>query len=378
MKNLFTSESVTCGHPDKVADQISDAILDLCLIKDKNAHVACETMVTCDRVILCGEIGGDLFLEKDEIENTVRETIKNIGYIYDGVGFKYDTFEIENNIHEQSAEINAGVIESEDKEQGAGDQGLMFGYATNETGTDSYMPFPIYLARELSNRLTYMRENNILPYLMPDGKTQVTYDYDKNKIDTIVLSTMHKADISLDELRKDMTEKVILPIVKDIDGINIHINPCGSFIIGGPCGDTGLTGRKIIVDTYGGMARHGGGAFSGKDPSKVDRSAADMMRYVAKNIVAAGLCDKCEVQVAYAIGEAKPVGVYVNTFGTSKGSIKDERIVQIINDTFNLTPKGIITDLNLLRPIYLQTAKYGHFGAFPYTWEKTDKVQKIK
>ncbi|MBQ0104672.1 MAG: methionine adenosyltransferase [Armatimonadetes bacterium] len=369
--NLFTSESVTNGHPDKVADQISDAVLDACLSGDRNSHVACETMVTTDKAIVCGEItsGADINIEK-----IVRETIKKIGYVDPSVGFSYDTCDVINNIHAQSQNINVGVSKREDKRTGAGDQGLMFGYATDET--EAFMPKPIYYARLLSNALTEAREEQIIDYLMPDGKSQVTFDYSNNKIDTVVISTMHKKGIDLGQLRKDIKEKIIIPVVGDIKDVKIHINPCGEFYVGGPDGDTGLTGRKIIVDTYGGMARHGGGAFSGKDPSKVDRSAAYMMRYVAKNLVAAGLCNKCEIQVAYAIGEPDPVSILVNTFGT--GIVSDEKIGKTVNKVFDLTPDGIIEKLDLLRPIYEKTAQCGHFGGFDYPWEKVDMAEKIK
>ena len=363
MNNLFTSECVTAGHPDKVADQISDAILDACLSQDKNSHVACESFVTTDKVFLCGEINSSAKFDPEPI---VRRVIKEIGYTNPNVGFSYDTCEIFNYLHKQSPDINRGVSEREDTLTGAGDQGLMFGYATKETS--AYMPFPIYYARLLANKLTQIREDKILPYLMPDGKTQVTYDYTNKKIDTIVLSTMHTNEISLDQLRNDMYEKVIVPIVGEIGVENCKINPCGEFVTGGPDGDTGLTGRKIIVDTYGGMARHGGGAFSGKDPSKVDRSAAYMMRYVAKNIVANDMCDRCELQVAYAIGYPYPVSIMVDTFGTEKCA--NEEIIKYVKDNFDLTPDGIIKELDLLRPIYEPTAKYGHFGNFDYSWEK--------
>lgn len=369
--NLFTSECVTKGHPDKVADQISDAILDECLAQDPNSHVACEVMVTTDKVIICGEITTGA---KFDIEKTVRDTIKNIGYIDKNVGFCYDTCEIINNIHEQSQNINSGVSQRDDSRTGAGDQGLMFGYATDETET--FMPYPMYYARKLSDRLTEVRENGLLDYLLPDGKTQVTYDYTFNKINTIVVSTMHKNTVSLDKLRKDITENVIIPVVGNIENIVLHINPCGKFVIGGPNGDTGLTGRKIIVDTYGGIAKHGGGAFSGKDPSKVDRSAAYMMRYVAKNLVAAGLCSKCELQVAYAIGEPEPVSIFVKTFGT--GRLSNIQLADLIYDVFDLTPDGIISHLKLKNPLYLNTAAKGHFGINDYSWEQLDMVDIIK
>lgn len=369
--NIFTSECVTNGHPDKVADQISDAILDECLRGDKHSHVACEVMVTTNKVIICGEITSNAKLN---IEDIVRETIKKIGYIYPNIGFDYNC-EIFNYLHPQSANINAGVSEREDGKTGAGDQGLMFGYATNECeDCNEFMPAPMHYARLLSNRLTKIRSR--VPAIMPDGKTQVTYDYDDNKIKSIVLSSMHTSDISLDDLRNLLKEEVIKPVIGNLNGIDLFINPCGEFIIGGPDGDTGLTGRKIIVDTYGGMARHGGGAFSGKDPSKVDRSAAYMMRYIAKNIVAAGLCDKCEIQVAYAIGHPEPVSIVVNTFGAEK--IPVVKIIDIIKSTFDLTPDGIIDTLDLLRPIYSETACYGHFGYPNYPWEQINKVADIQ
>lgn len=361
--NLFTSECVTKGHPDKVADQISDAILDECLRQDRESHVACETMVTTDKVFICGEITSDA---KPDIENIVRDTIKNIGYTDKNIGFSYDTCQVINCLHGQSQNINSGVSKREDMRLGAGDQGLMFGYATDET--ENYMPYPIYYARKLSDRLTEVREKGILDYLLPDGKTQVTYDYTYNRINTVVVSSMHKKGSSLEQLRKDIEEYVIKPVIGDTDNIILHINPCGDFVIGGPDGDTGLTGRKIIVDTYGGIAKHGGGAFSGKDPSKVDRSAAYMMRYVAKNLVSAGLCSKCELQVAYAIGEPEPVSIYVKTFGTGKYS--NVKIAEIINEKFDLSPDGIISHLGLKNPIYLKTAALGHFGRDEYPWEQ--------
>ena len=376
--HLFTSESVTEGHPDKMADQISDAILDEFIRIDPYARVACETMVSTGNVFLAGEI-----TIKDgyvDIPGVVRNVIKDIGYDSREAYFDYMTCSVMTSIDEQSADIAMGV----DRE-GAGDQGMMFGYATNET--PELMPMPVMTAHKLARRLAEVRKNKVLDYLYPDGKTQVTCEYDGNRvvaIDKIVVSTQHQNRLDQKLLRKDIIEHVIRPVVpEDLFDYsradeNIFVNPTGAFNIGGPFGDTGLTGRKIIVDTYGGAARHGGGAFSGKDPTKVDRSAAYMMRYVAKNIVAAGLADRCEVEVGYAIGEAQPMGINVETFGT--GRIDNARIADIIGRVFDLTPRGIIDALDLRRPIYRKTAAYGHFGRedSDFTWEKTDKAEEIK
>ena len=375
MKNLFTSECVTNGHPDKVADQISDGILDECLKRDKKAHVACETMVTTQLVTICGEINLINPPTKEEVETIVRNIVKRIGYDKPGIGFDYRNIKVVNLLHAQSNDINSGVSKREDERTGAGDQGLMFGYATNET--DAYMPKPMYYARNLSNKLIEVRKEGILDYLLPDGKTQVTYDYENEKIDTVVISSMHLDTVSLEQLRKDIKKYVIDPIIGKA-APKILINPCGKFVTGGPDGDTGLTGRKIIVDTYGGIARHGGGAFSGKDPSKVDRSAAYMMRYIAKNLVAAGACNQCEIQVAYAIGDPDPVSILVNSFGTVKNGKTDEDLAKIIDSVFKLSPDDIFAALDLFSQKYEPTACYGHFGNFDYTWERTDKVDSIK
>jgi len=376
---LFTSESVSEGHPDKVADQISDSILDAIFEQDNKARVACETMVNTGMVVISGEITTEAWVDMQAV---VRETVKEIGYNSSDMGFDYESCAVITSIDKQSADIAMGVDEDDDHEQGAGDQGLMFGYASNET--DVLMPAPITYAHKLVKRQADIRKNGTLPWLRPDAKSQVTFRYEDGKpagIDAVVLSTQHDPDISLDSLREAVMDEIILPVLPK-DWINgdtkFHINPTGNFVIGGPVGDCGLTGRKIIVDTYGGMARHGGGAFSGKDPSKVDRSAAYAGRYVAKNIVAAGLADKCEVQVSYAIGVAEPTSISVETFGT--GKIDDARIVELIRDIFDLKPKGLIAMLDLLRPIYKNTAAYGHFGReeADFTWEKTDKAAALK
>jgi S-adenosylmethionine synthetase len=388
-KKLFTSESVTEGHPDKICDQISDAILDHILANDKEARVACETLVTTGLVLVSGEITTNCYID---IPKIVRETINNIGYDRAKYGFDAETCSVLTSIHDQSADIAMGVNESlESKEahtnardNGAGDQGMMFGFACDET--PELMPMAIHLAHKLAKRLTAVRKEGILKYLRPDGKTQVTIEYDGDKpvaIDTIVVSTQHNPNVSMQHLRDDIIEYVIkpeLPANLKTSETKYYINPTGRFVIGGPNGDTGLTGRKIIVDTYGGYARHGGGCFSGKDPTKVDRSAAYMARYVAKNIVAAKLAKKCEIQIAYAIGVAHPVSVRIDTFGT--GKISDDKLIKIINEHFDLRPTSIITDLNLLNPIYQKTASYGHFGrneeGFP--WEVIDKdfLKKMK
>jgi S-adenosylmethionine synthetase len=377
--HLFTSESVSEGHPDKVADQISDAILDAIFEQDNKARVACETLINTGMVVIAGEITTSAWIDMQDV---VRNTIKEIGYNSSEMGFDYASCAVITSIDKQSADIAVGVDESSGHEQGAGDQGLMFGYASNETSV--LMPAPITYAHRLVKRQAELRKNGTLPWLRPDAKSQVTFRYEDGKpvaIDAVVLSTQHAADIEYKILREAVMDEIInheLPkewISKDTQ---FHINPTGKFVIGGPVGDCGLTGRKIIVDTYGGMARHGGGAFSGKDPSKVDRSAAYAGRYVAKNIVAAGLADKCEIQVSYAIGVAEPTSISVQTFGT--GKIADDKIVALVREHFNLKPKGIVDMLDLLRPIYRKTAAYGHFGReeAEFTWEKTDKADALR
>ncbi len=372
---LFTSESVTEGHPDKIADQISDAVLDAIIAKDPRCRVACEAIVTTGIAFVAGEITTSCYVE---IPDIVRETIRQVGYTRAKYGFDYETCAVLTAIHSQSPDIAMGVDTG-----GAGDQGIMFGYATNET--PELMPMPILLAHKITKRLTDMRRTEVLPYLRPDGKSQVTIEYRDGKpsrINTVVVSTQHSPDISLEELRQDVVEKVIEPVLPpELLGkgsIIYHINPTGRFVVGGPQGDTGLTGRKIIVDTYGGVGSHGGGAFSGKDPSKVDRSASYMARYIAKNLVAAGLADRCEIQLAYAIGVADPVSILVDTRHT--GKVPPEKLIKIVRDHFPMTPRGIIDHLQLLRPIYKKTAAYGHFGRNDpdFTWEKTDMVEALR
>lgn len=389
-KRLFTSESVTEGHPDKIADQMSDAILDAILKDDPNARVACETTVTTGMALIAGEISTTTYVD---IPKVVRETIKEIGYTRAKYGYDYETMAILTAIDEQSPDIAQGVdkaLEYRDKDSeeeieatGAGDQGLMFGYATNETET--YMPLAIYLSHQLAKRLSDVRKDGTLNYLRPDGKVQVTVEYDENdnpvRIDTIVVSTQHAEDVTLEQIQEDIKAHVIYPTVPENlinDQTKFYINPTGRFVIGGPQGDAGLTGRKIIVDTYGGYARHGGGCFSGKDPTKVDRSAAYAARYVAKNIVAAGLADQCEVQLAYAIGVAEPVSIAIDTFGT--GKVSEGQLVEAVRKHFDLRPAGIIKMLDLKQPIYKQTAAYGHFGRTDvlFPWEKLDKVEELK
>lgn len=390
MRRLFTSESVTEGHPDKIADQISDSVLDAIFAEDPNARVACETSVTTGLVLVMGEITTSCYVD---IPKVVRETIRGIGYDRAKYGFDCDTCAVITSIDEQSPDIALGVdkaleakngemTDSEIEAIGAGDQGMMFGYATDET--PEYMPMPISLAHKLTRKLTEVRKNKELTYLLPDGKSQVTVEYDGDKpvrVDTVVISTQHKPSASLEQIREDVIEKVVKPVLPKefIDEKTKYlINPTGRFVIGGPHGDSGLTGRKIIVDTYGGMAKHGGGAFSGKDPTKVDRSAAYAARYVAKNVVAAGFAKKCEIQLAYAIGVAHPVSILVDTFGTA--TVAEEKIAEAIDKVFDLRPAGIIQELGLRKPIYKQTAAYGHFGRtdIDLPWEKLDKVELLK
>lgn len=376
---LFTSESVSEGHPDKMADQISDAILDALLEKDPRSRVACETMIKTGMVVVAGEITTEAYVD---IEKLVRDTVNEIGYNHSESGFDSNTCAVLNAIGKQSPDIAMGVDETRDHEQGAGDQGLMFGYATNET--DVLMPAPITYSHLLVKRQAEVRKNGSLPWLEPDAKSQITFRYEDGKpvaIDAVVLSTQHREEIGMDALREAVMEEIIKPVLP-AEWINkdtkYFINPTGRFVIGGPYGDCGLTGRKIIVDTYGGMARHGGGAFSGKDPSKVDRSAAYVARYVAKNIVAAGIADRCEIQLSYAIGVAEPTSISVNAFGT--GKISEARMTELVREHFELRPKGLIQMLDLIRPIYKATAAYGHFGReeAAFTWEKTDKAQALK
>lgn len=377
--SLFTSESVSEGHPDKMADQISDAVLDAILKDDPHSRVAVETMVKTGMAIIAGEVRTDTYVD---LEDIVRGVIMDIGYTSSDVGFDGASCAVLNAIGKQSQDIAVGVDEGDAKELGAGDQGLMFGYATNET--DVLMPAPIYYSHRLVERQAQLRKCGALPWLRPDAKSQVTLRYAEGKpvaVEAVVLSTQHSPDISLAELQEAVLEEIIKPVLPQEwlhAGTKYHINPTGQFIIGGPMGDCGLTGRKIIVDTYGGMAHHGGGAFSGKDPSKVDRSAAYAGRYVAKNIVAAGLADRCEIQISYAIGVAEPTSISVNTFGT--GKLNDDDIVALVRTNFDLRPQGLIEMLNLKRPIYRATAAYGHFGREEdnFTWERTDKVEVLK
>jgi S-adenosylmethionine synthetase len=377
--HLFTSESVTEGHPDKMSDQISDSILDAILSQDPKGHVACETLCTTGMVFVAGEITTECYVD---IPKIVRATIKKIGYDDPRMGFDWESCAIMTSIDEQSPDIAQGVDDSEEHEQGAGDQGLMFGYATNET--DVLMPLPITLAHKLTQKLAEVRKNNIIDYIGPDGKSQVTVEYKDGapkRVEAVVIATQHKEGIPHEKIKADLIEKVIKEIIPTEmmdENTKFHVNETGAFILGGPHADCGLTGRKIIVDTYGGVGSHGGGAFSGKDPSKVDRSGSYMARYIAKNIVAAGIADKCEVQIAYAIGVPEPVSIMANTFGT--GNIPDEKIAHIIRENFDLRPKMIIKNLDLLRPIYARTATYGHFGREDpdFTWERTDKADDLK
>jgi len=377
--SLFTSESVSEGHPDKMADQISDAIVDAILKDDQNSRIAVETMVKTGMVIVAGEVRTNTYVD---LEDLIREVILDIGYNSSDVGFDGASCAVLNAIGKQSADIAMGVDEADSKDLGAGDQGLMFGYATNET--DVLMPAPIYYAHRLVEKQAQLRKNGALPWLRPDAKSQVTLRYENGKpvaIDAVVLSTQHDEDIKLNDLREAVLENIIKPVLPSEwlhDDTLFHINPTGNFVIGGPVGDCGLTGRKIIVDTYGGMARHGGGAFSGKDPSKVDRSAAYAGRYVAKNIVAAGLADRCEIQISYAIGVAEPTSISINTFGSNH--VPEAKIEELVRKHFDLRPQGIIDMLDLRRPIYRATAAYGHFGRTEpeFTWENTDKAAALK
>ena len=377
--SVFTSESVSEGHPDKVADQISDAVLDAILNEDKHARVAVETLVKTGMAVVAGEVRTSTYVD---LEDLVRQVILDIGYNSSDVGFDGASCAVLNAIGKQSTDIAMGVDEGNNKDLGAGDQGLMFGYATNET--DVFMPAPIFYAHRLVEKQAYLRKSGKLNWLRPDAKSQVSLRYENGKpvaVDAVVLSTQHNPDVSQATIKEAVLEEIIKPVLPAEwlhSNTQFHINPTGQFIIGGPVGDCGLTGRKIIVDTYGGMARHGGGAFSGKDPSKVDRSAAYAGRYVAKNIVAAGLAEKCEIQVSYAIGVAEPTSISINTFGT--GKVDDNTIAQLVREHFDLRPRGLIEMLDLLRPIYRQTAAYGHFGRehADFTWEKTDKAAALK
>ena len=376
-KHLFTSESVSEGHPDKIADQISDAVLDAILEQDPKARVACETYVKTGMVMVGGEVTTSAWVDIEEI---TRETVREIGYVHSDMGFDANSCAVLNTIGKQSPDINQGVDKADPKEQGAGDQGIMFGYATNET--KELMPAPITYAHRLVQRQAHVRKNGSLPWLRPDAKSQVTFEYDQGKIvgiDAVVLSTQHSDSISIENLREAVMEEIIKPVLPEEwlrKDTKFFINPTGRFVIGGPMGDCGLTGRKIIVDTYGGAARHGGGAFSGKDPSKVDRSAAYAARYVAKNIVAAGMADRCEIQLSYAIGVADPTSIMIETFGTEK--VHQDIIIEAVRQHFDLRPYGLQEMLNLLQPIYKKTAAYGHFGREEFPWEKTDKVDALR
>lgn len=376
---IFTSESVSEGHPDKIADQVSDAVLDAILASDPTARVACETYVKTGMILVGGEITTTAWVD---IEDLARQTVKEIGYNHSDMGFDWESCAVLSAIGKQSPDIAQGVDHTENHEQGAGDQGLMFGYASNET--DVYMPAPITYAHRLVKQQAKVRKNGVLTWLRPDAKSQVTFHYQDDKpvsVDAVVLSTQHDPDISIEDLREAVMEEIIKPVIPEkwlTKDTKYFINPTGRFVIGGPLGDCGLTGRKIIVDTYGGMARHGGGAFSGKDPSKVDRSAAYAARYVAKNIVAAGLADRCEVQLSYAIGVAEPTSIDIETFGTSK--LNNKQLVALVREHFDLRPRGLIAMLNLLQPIYKQTAAYGHFGRddISLPWEQLNKVELLK
>jgi S-adenosylmethionine synthetase len=376
-RSLFTSESVSEGHPDKIADQISDAVLDAILEQDPKARVACESFVKTGMVLVGGEVTTSAWVD---IEELTRKTIREIGYTHSDMGFDADSCAVLNAIGKQSPDINQGVDRSRPEEQGAGDQGLMFGYASNET--DVLMPAPITYSHRLVERQAQVRKDGTLPWLRPDAKSQVTFVYENGKpvgIDAVVLSTQHSDDISTEELRHSVMQEIIKPVLPEkwlSESTQYFINPTGRFVIGGPMGDCGLTGRKIIVDTYGGMARHGGGAFSGKDPSKVDRSAAYAGRYVAKNIVAAGLAERCEIQISYAIGVAEPTSINVETFGT--GKLDNNKLTDLVREHFDLRPYGLIKMLDLEKPIYQQTAAYGHFGRENFPWEATDKAELLK
>ncbi|MCD6547485.1 MAG: methionine adenosyltransferase [Nanoarchaeota archaeon] len=373
MKRLFTSESVTEGHPDKICDQISDAILDKLIEQDKNSRVAVETLATRGLILIAGEVTTDGYVD---VQATARNVVRKVGYTKPEYGFDFDSCAVLVALHEQSPDIARGVVK---KRMGAGDQGIMFGYAINET--EELMPLPIMLAHKLAMRLAYVRKEEILDWIRPDGKTQVTVEYENEKpkrVHTVVVSTQHSPDVKIKKIREDIKDYVIKPVLEEwIDKkTKYFINPTGRFVIGGPAADTGVTGRKIIVDTYGGFGAHGGGCFSGKDPSKVDRSASYMARYIAKNIVAAELAEKVEVQLAYAIGVSKPVSAMVNTFNT--GKLPDDKLTEIINEVFDISPSAIIEHLDLLKPIYEKTAAYGHFGRKEFPWEKTDKVRELK
>ncbi len=379
--HIFTSESVSEGHPDKVADQISDAVLDAILEQDVKARVAVETLVKTGMVIIAGEVTTSAWVD---LEGIVRQTVRDIGYNSSEIGFDWESCAVLNAIGKQSPDIAMGVDETDDREQGAGDQGLMFGYASNET--DVLMPAPITYAHRLVKRQAEVRKNGTLPWLRPDAKSQLTFRYENDRpvgVEAVVLSTQHDPDISLDAIREAVMDEIIKPVIpaewlNQCSNDDIHINPTGRFVIGGPMGDCGLTGRKIIVDTYGGMARHGGGAFSGKDPSKVDRSATYAARYVAKNIVAAGLAERCEIQVSYAIGVAEPTSISINTFGT--GKLDEQRLVELVREHFDLRPRGLVKMLDLLKPGYKATAAYGHFGRTDegFTWENTDVADALR